>query len=59
MANMIRNAVGDTVDLTPSEKGAVATRLLAFSGGTVKRWPDFDELEKKYIGGKTDEDISD
>ena len=48
MANMIRNAVGDAVDLTPSEKVAVATRLLAFGGGTVKRLPDFDELEKKY-----------
>ena len=27
---MIRNAVGDEVDLTPREHGAVATRLLAF-----------------------------
>ena len=48
MANMIRNAVGDTVDLTPFERGAVVTRLLAFGGGTVKRLPDFEELEKKY-----------
>lgn len=48
MANMIRNAVGDTVDLTPSERGAVATRLLAFGGGTVKRLPDFAELKNKY-----------
>jgi hypothetical protein len=48
MANMIRNAVGDTVDLTPSEKGAVATRLLAFGGGVVKRLPDFEMLERKF-----------
>ena len=48
MANMIRNAVGDTVDLTPSQRGAVVTRLLAFGGGTVKKLPDFKELEQKY-----------
>ena len=48
MANMIRLAVGDEVDLTPTEKGAVATRLLAFKSGTVKELPDFDKLEKDY-----------
>ena len=48
VANMLRNAVGDTVDLTPSEKGAVATRLLAFGGGVVKRLPDFEMLERKF-----------
>ncbi len=48
MENMIRNAVGDPVDLTPAEHSAVATRLLAFTEGTVKRLPNFDALEKKY-----------
>lgn len=48
MANMIRNAVGDTVDLTPGKKSAVATRLLAFGGGVVKRIPDFESIEKEY-----------
>ena len=48
MANMIRNAVGDTVDLTPHKKSAVATRLLAFKDGVVKQLPDFERLEKEY-----------
>lgn len=48
MANMIRNAVGDTVDLTLDKKSAVATRLLAFRGGVVKQLPDFEKLEKEY-----------
>ena len=48
MANMIRNAVGDKVDLTACKHSAVATRLLAFGGGTVKRLPDFGKIEKEY-----------
>ncbi len=48
MANMIRLAVGDDVDLTPAEKCAVATRLLAFDGGIVKTLPDFEKIEKEY-----------
>lgn len=49
MANMIRNAVGDKVDLTPAEHGTVATRLLAFDrDGVVKQLPDFKALEKEY-----------
>ena len=47
MANMIRNAVGDEVDLTPCEHGAVATRLLAFGDGVVKQLPDFEKIEKE------------
>ncbi len=46
--NMIRNAVGDDVDLTPGVHKAVATRLLAFAGGTIKKLPDFETLEKEY-----------
>ena len=48
MANMIRNAVGDKIDLRPSAQGAVATRLLAFEGGIVKRLPDFSTIEQEY-----------
>lgn len=48
MANMLKNAVGDEVDFTPSEHSAVATRLLTFSGGTVKNLPDFDKIEREY-----------
>lgn len=48
MANMIRNAVGDKVDLTPCEHCAVATRLLAFGDGVVKQLPDFEKIEKEY-----------
>ena len=47
MANMIRNAVGDEVDLRPCSKRAVATRLLAFDGGVVKQLPDFEKIEKE------------
>lgn len=48
MANMIRNAVGDEVDLTPCGHRAVATRLLAFGDGIVKKLPDFEKIEKDY-----------
>ncbi len=49
MGNMIKNAVGDKVDLTPSGKPQVVeTRLLAFSGGIIKVLPDFELIEKKY-----------
>ena len=48
MANMIRNAVGDTVDLKQEPHGAVATRLLAFDSGVIKQLPDFKALEQEY-----------
>ncbi|MBQ2828275.1 MAG: ATP-grasp domain-containing protein [Clostridia bacterium] len=49
MANMIRNAVGDEVDLTPADTyEKVATRLLAFNKGIIRKLPDFDALEKEY-----------
>lgn len=48
MANMIRNAVGDKVDLTPYDHCAVATRLLAFGEGVVRQLPDFKQLEEEY-----------
>ena len=48
MANMIRNVVGDEVDLTPSEHSAVATRLLALRNGIVKKIPNIEKVEKEY-----------
>lgn len=49
MANMIRNAVGDEVDLTPKAHGAVATRLLAFGENRcIETLPDFEMIEKEY-----------
>jgi biotin carboxylase len=49
VANMIRNAVGDKVDLKPGKYGAVATRLIAFDKeGVVKQLPDFTKIEKEY-----------
>lgn len=48
MANMIRDAVGDKVDFSVCEHGAVATRLLAFEDGIVKQLPDIEKIEKEY-----------
>lgn len=49
MGNMIKNAVGDMVDLRPATKPmAVATRLLAFKDGKVERLPDFEKISKEY-----------
>ncbi len=48
MGAMLANAVGDPVCLEPQEARAVATRLLAFTDGTVTSMPDVDALEKKY-----------
>lgn len=48
MANMIRGAVGDPIDMTPVEQKAVATRLLAFDGGFVEKLPDFRLIEQKH-----------
>ncbi len=48
IANMIKNAVGEKVELVEGKHGAVATRILAFSKGTVKTLPDFKDIERKY-----------
>jgi biotin carboxylase len=45
---MIQNAVGDPVDLSAKEHGAVATKLLAFEEGLVKTMPDMKVIEKRY-----------
>ena len=45
---MIQNAVGDPVDLNVREHAAVATKLLAFDEGTVKKMPDMKLIERRY-----------
>ena len=49
MGNMIKAAVGDPVDFTPTSKGVqVATRLLALTPGVIERLPDFNNLKDTY-----------
>lgn len=48
MGNILRNAVGDSVDFNSKEKKCVTTRLLAFKDGIIKRLPDFDSYERKF-----------
>ena len=48
MADMLRNAVGDGVELEEKPHGAVATRLLAFCDGTIKHLPDIKAIEKQF-----------
>lgn len=46
MANMIRNAVGDPVDLSPTREAApVTTRLLALTPGEIEALPDLSSKE--------------
>ena len=45
---MIQNAVGDPVDLSVHEHEAVATKLLAFEYGIIKKMPDMKALENRY-----------
>lgn len=48
MGAMIQNVVGDPVDLTAHEHEAVATKLLAFEEGVVKKVPDMKAIESQY-----------
>lgn len=45
---MIQNAVGDPVNMSVKEHGAVATKLLAFDEGIVKQMPDVKMIEIRY-----------
>jgi len=48
MANLIRSAVGDAVDLQPRATGAnIATRLLALKPGKVRTLPDFEGIRQQ------------
>lgn len=48
MGAMIQNVVGDPVDMTVHEHDAVATKLLAFKEGVVKKVPDMKAVERQY-----------
>jgi len=48
MGAIIQTALGETPNLNAGIKSSVATRLLAFKGGFVKRLPDFAQIEKEY-----------
>ena len=48
MAAMIQNAVGDPVDLSVKDHCAVATKLLAFKDGIVRKIPDMNKVEEKF-----------
>lgn len=48
MGSMIKNSVGDSVDLSVKEHTAVATKILAFNDGIVKKLPDKRTIETKY-----------
>lgn len=48
MGNMIRIAVGDTIDDTVSESQNVVTRLLAYNQGMIKSLPDEKFYEMEY-----------
>ncbi len=48
VAAMIRNAVADPVDFSMKKHSAVATKLLAFEEGIVKKMPDMKAIELKY-----------
>ena len=45
---MIQNAVGDPVDLSIHEHEAVATKLLAFNEGIVKKLPNMSVIEAQF-----------
>lgn len=44
---MLQNAVGDPVDFSVNDHQTVATRLLAFDEGIVKKIPDIHAIEKE------------
>lgn len=49
MGNMLRAAVNDPLDWSVQKKTAVASKLLAFKEGVVKKIPDTDEYSNKSI----------
>lgn len=53
MGNMLKASVGEQMDWTIHEKGAVATKLLAFKGGLVKCIPEFD----RFVAEEEDAEI--
>lgn len=48
MGIMIKNAVGDKVEWDINSHEAVASKLLAFKGGVIKKLPNFSKLTESY-----------
>ena len=48
MAAVIKNSLGESIELTQGNKMSVATRLLAFDGGLIERIPNIKSFEKKF-----------
>lgn len=48
MASMIQIALGEEPDFTNGCRSAVASRLIVLKDSTVRRIPDFEELERQY-----------
>ena len=48
LENLIRITVGDKPNWNRDKSERVATRLLAFNKGVIKKLPDFDALEEYY-----------
>lgn len=52
MGNMLKVAVGDIPDWTEQNKQPVATKLLAFKGGLVRRLPEVGKIAEAENGAK-------
>lgn len=48
MGNIIKAAVGAPLNWSSTNNEFIVTKLLAFSGGIVKKLPDFEKIEEKY-----------
>lgn len=48
VGNMLRNAVRDKLDWNVTDHEAVASKLLAFKSGIIKKLPDISKLMKDY-----------
>lgn len=48
IGNMIKNAVGEKVEWNILPHEAVASKLLAFEGGIIKKMPDISKLSEEY-----------
>ena len=48
MGAMIKNAMGEEIDLSSKPHQAVATRLLAFNKGVIRHMPDIKSIENEF-----------
>lgn len=59
MGNMLKAAVGDELSWTVNDCTAIATKLLAFKGGEVKRSPDkiFERIKRTHANSAFDMEL--